>query len=120
MTRRPRTAERRLHMGQVRWAGWTMAIATALVISGGHAALADIASDKPAAIVVYPKIVFDSSRGADTLVRLTNTNQATPINVHCFYLDANSHCSGGPFDGATCLDASTCGGGLCIPSWQET
>lgn len=107
-------------MGQVRWAGWTMAIATALVISGGQATRADIASDKPAAIVVYPKVVFDSTHGADTVIRLTNTNQDTPINVHCFYLDANNHCSGGPTDGAICIDASTCGGGLCIPSWQET
>ena len=50
-------------MGQVRWAGWTMAIATALVISGGQGARADVASDRPAAIVVYPKIVVDSASG---------------------------------------------------------
>ena len=71
-----------------------MAIATALVISG-EAARADIASDKPAAIVVYPKIEVDSTNGVDTVIRLTNTNQTTPILVHCFYVDANSHCSGG-------------------------
>jgi hypothetical protein len=107
-------------MGQVRWAGWTMAIATALVASGGQAARADIASDKPAAIVVYPKVVTDLEEETDTVIRLTNTNHSTPINVHCFYLDANSHCAGGPNDGEVCVDARTCGGGLCIPSWQET
>ena len=35
-------------MGQVRWAGWTMAIATALVVAGTQVARADVASDKPA------------------------------------------------------------------------
>jgi hypothetical protein len=107
-------------MGQVRWAGWTMAIATALVISGLQGARADVASDKPAAILVYPKIVVDSSRGIDTVIRLTNTNTTTPINVHCYYVDANSHCSGGIGDGAVCEDATTCGGGICLPGWIET
>ena len=107
-------------MGQVRWAGWTMAIVTALVTSG-VAARADIASDKPAAIVIYPAILVDSSSGIDTVVRLSNTNQTTPILVHCFYLDANSHCSGGSNEGGICTDDPTvCSeGGLCIPGWQE-
>src|SRR3989304_2460841 len=120
MTRRPRMAERRLQMGQVRWAGWTRAIVTALVISGAAAARADIASDKPAAIVIYPKIVVDVTNGIDTLVRLSNTNQTTPILAHCFYLDANSHCSGGTAEGEICTnDPAICVGGLCIPGWQE-
>jgi hypothetical protein len=107
-------------MGQVRWAGWTMAIVTALVISG-VAARADIASDKPAAIVIYPKVAVDTTKGVDTVVRLSNTNQTTPILVHCFYLDANSHCSGGAAEGSICTsDPTICsGGGLCIPGWQE-
>lgn len=109
-------------MGQVRWAGWTIAIATVLVI-GGQAARADITSDKPAAIVIYPKVAVDfkSGKGVDTVIRLTNTNTSTPIQVHCFYLDANSHCSGGVTkEGDICLDSSECGiGGICLPGWQE-
>lgn len=107
-------------MGQVRWAGWTMAIVTALVISGA-AARADIASDKPAAIVIYPKVAVDSNNGVDTVIRLSNTNQTTPILVHCFYLDANSHCSGGTAEGDICTANPTIctGGGLCVPGWQE-
>ncbi len=104
-------------MGQVRWAGWTMAIATALVISGEQGVRADVASDKPAAILVYPKIVVNSSAGVDTVIRLTNTSRTSPINVHCFYVDANSHCTS---TGAVCTDASTCGFGLCLPNWVET
>jgi hypothetical protein len=114
-------------MGQVRWAGWTMAIATALVISGAQVARADVASDKPAAIVVYPKIEVNSGYGLDTVIRLANTNTKSPISVHCFYIDANSHCTN---DGQICghdghplddLSPTLCsGGGTCAPGWVET
>jgi hypothetical protein len=104
-------------MGQVRWAGWTMAIATALVIAGAQAR-ADVASDRAAAIVVYPKIVVDTANGVDTVIRLTNTNLSNLIDVHCFYIDANSHCTN---DGSICKDATSCSsGGQCVPSCVET
>lgn len=107
-------------MRQVRWAGWTMAIVTALGISG-VAARADIASDKPAAILIYPKIATDTTNGVDTVVRISNTNQTTPILLHCFYLDANSHCSGGNAEGEICnTDPTVCTeGGICLAGWQE-
>lgn len=113
-------------MGQVRWAGWTMAIATALVISGGQGARADVASDRPAAILVYPKIVVNSAFGVDTVIRLTNTSTTAPINVHCFYVDANSHCTNNGSiccanPGPLCSRPSTCSaGGTCAPGWVET
>jgi len=104
-------------MGQVRWAGWTMAVATALVISGAHAARADVSSDKPAAIVVYPKVVVETTGYTDTVIRLTNTS-TSPINVHCFYVDANSHCSG---SNSICSDGGDCSPGeACVPGWVET
>ncbi len=113
-------------MGKVRWAGWTMAVATALVISGVQMGRADIASDKPAAIVIYPKIQVDtrqtnSQETINTIVRLTNTNQTSPVNAHCFYVNANSHCSGGLNDGEVCTDNPTVCTGLsfCVPGWQE-
>lgn len=108
-------------MGQVRWAGWTVAIATALVISGGQVVRADVQSDRPAAIVVYPDIDVDVSGGVDTVIRLTNTNQTTPILAWCFFVDANSHCSGGANDGHVCTaNPGLCEGGFCVPGWQET
>jgi len=107
-------------MGQVRRASWAIAIGTALVISGGAAARADIASDKPAAILIYPKVATDSSDGVDTVIRVSNANQTTPIQLHCFYLDANSHCVGGSNSGAICTNQPTaCSGGMCMPGWQE-
>ncbi len=107
-------------MRQVRWAGWTVALAGALVLSG--AVRADIASDKPAAVLVYPKVVTDASSGVDTTIRIANTNTTNPITLHCYYLNANSHCSGGPNDGAVCTSSpSVCTGlSVCVPGWQET
>jgi hypothetical protein len=108
-----------------------MAIATALVISGAQARAQVTplpASDMPAAIVVYPKIVVDTSGllgpPTDTVIRLTNTNlnlsgdsNYQTINVHCFYIDANSHCTS---DGSICQNATTCGSGQCVASCDET
>lgn len=106
-------------MGKVRWTGWRMAIATVLVISGVQGAQADVASDKPAALLIYPKIQVDTSLGISTTVRLTNTS-AAPIDVMCFYVNANSHCSG---TGAYCSPTVPCAGtgaGQCTPGWVET
>jgi hypothetical protein len=108
-------------MGQVRWAGWTMAVATALVISGAGQVKADVESDKPAAILNYPDIDVNTYYGRDTVIRLTNTNSTDPIMVHCFYVDANSHCSGGPDSGRICNDdPGVCSGlSFCVPGWLE-
>jgi len=108
-------------MRQVRWAGWTVALAGALLV-GGAEVRADIASDKPAAVLVYPKVVTDATNGLDTTIRIANTNTTNPITLHCYYLNANSHCSGGPNDGAICTNnPSVCTGlSVCVPGWQET
>jgi hypothetical protein len=114
-------AERRSKMGQVRWAGWAMVFAAAWTLSAGQA-YADIASDKMAALLIYPKIQYDSTAGRDTVIRLTNTNTTQAILAHCFYLDANSHCEGGSADREICTnDPGRCtGGGVCRPGWIET
>ncbi len=107
-------------MRQVRRVGWTLAIAAGLVF-GGSQAMADIASDKSAAIVVYPKVEVDRGAGVDTVIRLVNTNETTPILAHCFYVNANSHCDGGSNDGQVCDSGVDCpGGGFCVPGWLET
>lgn len=83
--------------------------------------MGDIASDKPAAIVVYPKVSVDRANGEDTVIRLVNTNERTPILAHCFYMNANSHCRGGSNDRQICQSGADCGGGgVCVPGWLET
>lgn len=69
-------------MRKVRWAGWTMAAATALLFGQAQSAVAQTAaieSDKPAAIVVYPKIVVNSDDGVNTTIRLANTKDRKSV-----------------------------------------
>ena len=107
-------------MGQVRRVGWTIALAAAAMIGGSATAKADIASDKMAAIVIYPKVEVDTGEGEDTIIRLANTNKTQPILAHCFYVDANSHCNGGANDGDLCQTGADCAGGTCEEEWLET
>src|SRR5262249_42700152 len=75
-------------------------------------------SDRPAAILIWPKIVVDSSVGADTVIQLSNTTTGTNAarkQAHCFYVNANSHCAANSSNaGAVCLSSTQCpsGGGL--------
>lgn len=79
-------------------------------------------SDKPAAILVWPKIVVDTSalietRSTDTIIQLGNAlHNAGLKQAHCFYVNANSHCSETAAQpGKVCRDASQCPlpGGVC-------
>ncbi len=109
-------------MGKLRWAGWTIALSTALVVGWNQTGRADIQSDRAAAIVVYPHIeVGAPGSGNDTVIRLSNANQSNAILALCFYVNANSHCSGGVNDGQICNEnPGLCTGGLCVPGWEET
>jgi hypothetical protein len=96
----------------------------------GAAAHAEVASDQPAAILVFPKIIVDTSsppqtaRGPiDTLIRVSNTSDR-PLSIYCFYVNANGHCSN---DSAKICDpyargvSNPCGeGAVCEPGWHET
>jgi hypothetical protein len=90
------------------------------------AARADIGSDHPAAILVFPKLLVDTTNGLDTLIRISNVSD-TALNVYCFYVNATPQCSLG--DGTSCFpDEPACfrdvGGqtiaGKCEPQWQPT
>lgn len=50
-------------------------------------ARADVTSDTPGSIVIYPKVIADGTR--DTLIQLTNTSNVG-TSVHCFYFDGTS------------------------------
>lgn len=112
-------------MRQVRWASGTVAVAMALALCGGPAA-ADTTADRAAAIVIYPNIQYDAAvsmfpmASIDTVVQLSNTD-SQPIVAHCFYENANSHCSN---TGQVCVEPEECctgsnGCGTCDPGWNE-
>jgi len=78
-------------------------------------------SDRTAGYIVFPKVVVDvngdfhDGRAVDTVVQITNTSQLARV-VHCFYVDATSHCSNAPT--TPCEQNSNCPtGGLCRPGW---
>jgi hypothetical protein len=80
---------------------------------------ADVASDEAAAIVVFPKILVDTTRGLDTYIRLSNTSDRE-VSALCFYIDVTPQCtlptrSCFP-DPSDCHDAEA----ICQPQWQET
>lgn len=92
------------------------AVALVAVLLQAGAAQATTTSDRAAAIVIYPKIVVDSSLGADTIVQLTNASSTTAVQAHCFYVNATSHCSD---TGNPCRSGLECPLGACLPGWSE-
>jgi len=117
-------------MRQVSWASWTVGLAMALAVSGVRPVAADVTSDRAAAILEWPSVIFaeDSFGGFEvpgatinTIIQLSNTS-TDPVDVHCFYDNANSHCTN---TGQVCGEASECclmgaGCGICLPGWNET
>jgi len=74
-------------------------------------------SDTGAAVLVWPKIVVDSSR--DTVIELTNQS-STARAAHCFYVNANTRCTN---TGQVCTSSFDCREGdffgTCAPGWIE-
>src|SRR5262245_10824951 len=89
------------HMRTLRTALLTLlAVATALL--SVSPARADVASDRAAAILVFPRVLvtdftpvsgetFERIR-TDTTIQISNTT-TDPVSLHCFYVNANSTCS---------------------------
>lgn len=102
-----------------------------ITVGMGAVARADVASDAPGAILIFPKIVVDTSGilgpATDTQVQITNTSNR-PISARCFVVDATSHCSNAPTTPCT-VEAVAAGaaagaggcplGGVCQASWRE-
>ncbi len=73
-------------------AGWLVgALGACLVIAG--AARADVSTERPGSILIFPKVVNDGTR--DTIIQVTNTGNM--INrLRCFYLDGELGRNGRP------------------------
>ncbi|MGH3430179.1 MAG: hypothetical protein ACRDQZ_21860 [Mycobacteriales bacterium] len=104
---------------------WALACAAILIASGPAGARVidptGVTTDEPTALVMYPRLKVDTVNGVDTIIQLTNTSEFL-TKVHCFYTNANSHCSNSPATICTQQDFTTVcpGGGLCVQGWQET
>jgi len=108
--------------------GFALVGATGMMPRGASAQVPEpefeVASDRSAGLVVFPKIVVDTaglfhdSRAVDTLIQLTNTG-AVPIEAHCFYIDASRFCGGTT---TPCQANSDCTPGLLCgaPVWTPT
>ena len=94
-----------------------LAAAGMAVALGASVAQADVASDRAAAVLVYPVIHISKDRGIDTLVQISNTSSDL-VKVRCFYVNANGRCSD---SGKPCFTGSECSArGFCVPGWIET
>jgi hypothetical protein len=118
-------------MRQVRWASWAVGLAVGLTVSGVGPAAADVTSDRAAAILEWPHVAYaeggvtyqNVSIAGDvhTIIQLSNTS-TDPVDVHCFYENANPHCTN---TGEVCYESEACcnpstGCGICLPGWNET
>ncbi len=61
----------------------------ALTLWGARAG-ADVTSDRPGSIVIWPKVIADGTR--DTIIALTNTGNSTAY-AHCWYTQGTGVCS---------------------------
>jgi hypothetical protein len=119
-------------MRTVKWNPFLSGVCTFLggMLLWTGAVRADVTSTSAAAIVVFPKILVDVTafRRLDTVIQLTNT-AAHPVNVRCFYVNANGFCSND--ESLICDPEDPQGSGhvavscesqfaACIPDWQET
>ncbi|MCX8073238.1 MAG: hypothetical protein N3C12_12425 [Candidatus Binatia bacterium] len=104
---------------------WVLALGAATVWGAGSAN-ATVGSDSSGAILVFPKVVVDTSgvlfgRPTDTEIQITNTSNSI-IAARCYWVNATGHCSNAPTVACTPETASQrCPtGGRCLESWTET
>jgi hypothetical protein len=94
-------------------------VAGVLLVIGSRVP-AEVSSDQPAAIVVFPKLIVDSGNHIDTLIRLTNTSDS-PLRLHCFWVDATPRCANGTGNCAARVgQEGRCTGDCVEDHWSET
>ena len=76
-------------------------VATLITLGMLGAARADITSDQAAAILIFPKLVVDTSAklgpATDSEIQITNTSNSV-IGARCFLINTTSYCSNSPVD----------------------
>jgi hypothetical protein len=109
------TGRWRLGQPQRGWVGLRAAsgqalLALLLVVGLAAAVRAESTSERSGSILIFPKVVYNSSR--DTFIQVSNTSNSM-VHAHCFYVNAAPICIGS----GDCL-SNTCSG-RCEPQWQE-
>lgn len=105
---------------------WALASATVVLfsssafggmINGGENA--GVTTNTSAGIIVFPKIVVDTTNGIDTEIQITNASDVLS-RAHCFYVNANGHCeiNGNICDQTNYETQCAPEGGLCRQGWQ--
>ena len=66
----------------------------AVLLGVASVATALTTTDRPASILVYPKIVAtaESEGGIDTVIDISNSKDEL-VAAHCWLINANSHCA---------------------------
>ncbi len=93
-------------------------LATLLATSVGGRAVAEVTSDHPAAILVFPKVIVHTEgelSRLDTFITISNI-AVQPLNVLCYYVNSTPHCE---TEDGSCFPERTCSGN-CLPKWQQT
>jgi hypothetical protein len=94
---------------------FVIALCAGVVVLGSSAGAQT--SEQAAAIVFFPYVVDDPARGLDTRLQLSDVDPNSAVGTHCFYFDANNHCTS---DGAVCASAADCSAGAsCVPGFLE-
>jgi len=104
------------------WLNSLGVVLTAMALWGAQAN-ADVSSDKPGSVVIWPKVIADGTR--DTLIQLTNTRNETAY-AHCEYINAISTCAvtgtfcsvpnAAPGSPGACEEIA---GNVCTQQWRE-
>ncbi len=105
------------------WLSGLGMVLTAIALWGAQAQ-AEVSSDRPGSVVMYPKVIADGTR--DTIITLTNTRNE-PAYAHCEYVQAIGICA---ITGDLCdPDAEVPGspgicppvtGNICNAQWQSS
>jgi hypothetical protein len=121
---------------------WTNLTLSAIFLALPSLAGGDVASDRAAAILIFPRVratiaIVENLSDVttfvtDTVIQISNTSNE-PVTLQCFYVNANSRCSisesvCGPIGSEDSaireigVGSSPCplDGELCLPGWTET
>jgi hypothetical protein len=78
-------------MRLVKRSPWLMGLGVLLAgLVTAPGARGDVTSDESGTLIIFPKVVSDGTR--DTLIQLSNRTNS-PVQVHCFYINASGTCS---------------------------